>query len=48
ERVNIALESLIPRAMELEMDLPDLLIDPLVLTVSGCQQYVPECVEAVR
>ena len=48
ERVNIALESLIPRAMELEMDLPDLLIDPLVLTVSGCQQYCPELIEAVR
>jgi cobalamin-dependent methionine synthase I len=26
----------------------DLLIDPLVLTVSGCQEYCPECVEAVR
>lgn len=48
ERVNIALEALIPRAMELDMPLTDLLIDPLVLTVSGCQQYVPECVEAVR
>ena len=48
ERVNIALESLIPRAMELDIALPDLLIDPLVLTVSGCQQYVPECVNAVR
>ena len=30
------------------MPLEDLIIDPLVLTVSGCQQYVPECVEAVR
>jgi 5-methyltetrahydrofolate corrinoid/iron sulfur protein methyltransferase len=48
ERVNIALEALIPRAMELEMDMEDLLIDPLVLTVSGCQEYCPECVEAVR
>jgi cobalamin-dependent methionine synthase I len=26
----------------------DLLIDPLVLTVSGCQEYCPECVEAIR
>jgi cobalamin-dependent methionine synthase I len=26
----------------------DLLIDPLVLTVSGCQEYCPECIEAVR
>ena len=30
------------------MPITDLLIDPLVLTVSGCQQYVPECIEAVR
>jgi 5-methyltetrahydrofolate corrinoid/iron sulfur protein methyltransferase len=48
ERVNIALESLIPRAMELDIPMEDLLIDPLVLTVSGCQEYCPECVEAVR
>ena len=48
ERVNIALEKLIPRAMELDMPMQDLLIDPLVLTVSGCQEYCPECVEAVR
>jgi 5-methyltetrahydrofolate corrinoid/iron sulfur protein methyltransferase len=48
ERVNIALESLIPRAIELDMPMEDLLIDPLVLTVSGCQEYCPECVEAVR
>ncbi|GAB4433100.1 MAG: dihydropteroate synthase [Anaerolineae bacterium] len=48
ERVNIALEALIPRAMELDMPMEDLLIDPLVLTVSGCQEYCPECVEAVR
>jgi 5-methyltetrahydrofolate corrinoid/iron sulfur protein methyltransferase len=48
ERVNIALEQLIPRAMELDIPMADLLIDPLVLTVSGCQEYCPECVEAVR
>ncbi len=48
ERVNIALESLIPRALELDIPMEDLLIDPLVLTVSGCQEYCPECVEAVR
>jgi 5-methyltetrahydrofolate corrinoid/iron sulfur protein methyltransferase len=48
ERVNIALEHLIPKAMELDMPMEDLLIDPLVLTVSGCQEYCPECVEAVR
>ncbi len=48
DRVNIALEQLIPRAMELDIPMEDLLIDPLVLTVSGCQEYCPECVEAVR
>lgn len=48
ERVNIALEYLIPRAMEVGMELPDLIIDPLVLTVSGCQEYCPELIEAVR
>jgi 5-methyltetrahydrofolate corrinoid/iron sulfur protein methyltransferase len=48
ERVNIALEHLIPRAVEVGLPMEDLLIDPLVLTVSGCQEYCPECVEAVR
>ena len=48
ERVNIALEKLLPRAMELDLPMEDLLIDPLVLTVSGCQEYCPECIEAVR
>ena len=47
-RVNIALEKLLPRAEEVGMPLENLIIDPLVLTVSGCQQYVPECIEAVR
>ncbi len=48
ERVNIALEYLIPRAIEVGMELPDLIIDPLVLTVSGCQEFCPELIEAVR
>ncbi len=48
ERVNIALEKLLPMAMEIDLPMEDLLIDPLVLTVSGCQEYCPECVEAVR
>lgn len=47
-RVNIALEKLIPRAMELGIPMEDLIIDPLALTVSGCQEYCPECIEAVR
>jgi len=48
ERVTLALEHLIPRALELDFPISDLIIDPLVLTVSGCQEYCPECVEAVR
>lgn len=48
ERVNLALEKLLPRAMEVGLEITDLIIDPLVLTVSGCQEYCPECVEAVR
>ncbi len=47
-RVNIALERLLPRAEEVGLPVTDLLVDPLVLTVSGCQQFVPECIEAVR
>ncbi len=48
ERVNIALEVLIPRMLEIDFPIGDLIIDPLVLTVSGCQEYCPECIEAVR
>lgn len=48
ERVNIALETLIPRIMEVDMPIEDLIIDPLVLTVSGCQEYCPELIGAVR
>ncbi len=47
ERVGIALEQLIPRILEVGMPITDLIIDPLVLTVSGCQEYCPECIEAV-
>lgn len=47
-RVNIAVESLIPRMMEIDFPMQDLIIDPLVLTVSGCQQYCPHLIEAVR
>jgi 5-methyltetrahydrofolate corrinoid/iron sulfur protein methyltransferase len=48
ERVNIAIESLIPRMMEIDYPMENLIIDPLVLTVSGCQQYCPHLIEAVR
>jgi len=48
ERVNIALEKLIPRMLEVDFPIQDLIIDPLVLTVSGCQEYGPQLIEAVR
>jgi 5-methyltetrahydrofolate corrinoid/iron sulfur protein methyltransferase len=48
ERVTIALEKLIPRCLEIEFPIEDLIIDPLILTVSGCQEYAPECIEAIR
>ncbi len=48
ERVEIALESLIPRMLEIDFPVEDLIVDPLVLTVSGCQEYCPELIEAVR
>ena len=48
ERVNIAVEKLIPRMMEIDYPMQNLIIDPLVLTVSGCQQYCPQLIEAVR
>jgi 5-methyltetrahydrofolate corrinoid/iron sulfur protein methyltransferase len=47
-RVNIAVEQLIPRMMEIDFPMQDLIIDPLVLTVSGCQQYCPHLIETVR
>lgn len=48
ERVNIAVETLIPRMIEIDYPMKDLIIDPLVLTVSGCQEYCPHLIEAVR
>ncbi len=47
-RVSIALEKLAPRAEEVGLPLDHLIIDPLVLTVKGCQEFVPQCIEAVR
>jgi 5-methyltetrahydrofolate corrinoid/iron sulfur protein methyltransferase len=47
-RVSLALEKLVPRCEEVGLPLEHLIIDPLVLTVKGCQEYVPQCIEAVR
>jgi 5-methyltetrahydrofolate corrinoid/iron sulfur protein methyltransferase len=48
ERVTIALETLIPRMLEIDYAVEDMIIDPLALTVSGCQEFCPELIEAVR
>ncbi len=48
ERVTIAVETLIPHLMEIGFNMEDLIIDPLVLTVSGCQEYCPELLGAVQ
>ncbi|MCL4505618.1 MAG: dihydropteroate synthase [Chloroflexi bacterium] len=47
-RVTIAIEKLIPRMLEIDFPISDLIIDPLVLTVSGCQEYCPELIETIR
>jgi 5-methyltetrahydrofolate corrinoid/iron sulfur protein methyltransferase len=47
-RVSLAMDKLIPRAQEVGLPMDHLLIDPLILTVSGCQEYVPHAVETVR
>jgi cobalamin-dependent methionine synthase I len=48
ERVTIALEQLIPRMLEIDFPMTDLIFDPLVLTVSGCQEYCPHLIETIR
>jgi 5-methyltetrahydrofolate corrinoid/iron sulfur protein methyltransferase len=47
-RIGIAMEKLIPRAEEVGIPMENLYVDPLILTVSGCQEYVPEAIETVR
>jgi 5-methyltetrahydrofolate corrinoid/iron sulfur protein methyltransferase len=47
-RIGIAMEKLFPRAEELGIPMENLFVDPLALTVSGCQEYVPESIETVR
>ena len=48
ERVQIAIEQLIPRAIEVGIPMENLYLDPLAMTVSGCQEYAPHAVETVR
>jgi len=47
-RIVIAMEKLIPRAIEVGVPMENLFVDPLILTVSGMQEYIPEAIETVR
>ena len=48
ERVGIAMETLVPRFQEAGIPMAKVYFDPLVLTVAGSQEYVPNAVEAIR
>jgi 5-methyltetrahydrofolate corrinoid/iron sulfur protein methyltransferase len=47
-RAELAMEVLIPKALELGIPMQDLYLDPLVLTVQGMQDYAPQTLEALR
>jgi len=47
-RVTIALEHLVPRILEVGIPMDQVFMDPLILTVSGMQEYCPEAVETIR
>jgi 5-methyltetrahydrofolate corrinoid/iron sulfur protein methyltransferase len=47
-RVGIAMEQLMPRLMEVGIPMDQVFMDPLILTVSGMQEYCPEAIETIR
>ena len=47
-RVELAMDVLIPKAVELGIPMSNLYLDPLVLTVNGTQEHAPETLTAVR
>jgi 5-methyltetrahydrofolate corrinoid/iron sulfur protein methyltransferase len=47
-RVALAMEVLIPKAEELGIPMGNIYLDPLVLTVNGCQEHGPETLNAIR
>lgn len=47
-RVGLAMEILVPKAEELGIPMSNLYLDPLVLTVNGCQDHGPETLNAIR
>jgi len=47
-RVGLAMEVIIPKAEELGVPMENVYLDPLVLTVNGCQEHGPETLNAIR
>lgn len=47
-RVALAMEILVPKAEELGIPMENIYLDPLVLTVNGCQEHGPETLNAIR
>lgn len=47
-RIQLAVEEIMPAAAEYGVPLEDIFFDPLVLTVNGMQNQVPEVISAVR
>lgn len=47
-RIEIAMETLMPRILEVGLSMEDVYFDPLILTVCGMQEYAMQGVETVR
>jgi 5-methyltetrahydrofolate corrinoid/iron sulfur protein methyltransferase len=47
-RVTLAMEVIVPRAEELGISMDRVYLDPLALTVNGCQEHGPETLDAIR
>ncbi len=47
-RVGLAMEIIIPKAEELGIPMENIYLDPLVLTVNGCQEHGMETLNAIR
>jgi len=47
-RVQLAMEAILPKAMELGIPMEHIYLDPLVLTVKGMQEHAVENVNAIR
>jgi 5-methyltetrahydrofolate corrinoid/iron sulfur protein methyltransferase len=47
-RVALAMEIIVPKAEELGIPMENIYLDPLVLTVNGCQEHGTETLNAIR